>query len=68
MKTYVISFLFSAIWFFVVFVFFSDYGWYRKIVIGDWGFMIVNAITLFPMLIAFVIADKTSKPKQSSKH
>ncbi|MGO4548833.1 hypothetical protein AB4Z29_28990 [Paenibacillus sp. 2TAB23] len=58
MKKYIVSFIFSAMWFLLVFWFFSNYYWYRRIALESWGFIIVNLITLFPVLLVLYVADR----------
>ncbi|WP_169090925.1 hypothetical protein [Paenibacillus sp. PL91] len=58
MKAYIIASIISGIWLVVVYVFLSDYYWYQLIAVKTWGFLIVNAITLFPILLCMYIADR----------
>ncbi|WP_138754313.1 hypothetical protein [Paenibacillus sinopodophylli] len=71
MKAYTFSFIFSAIWLIAVFHFFSDYYWYRLLAVEKWGFITVNVITLFPVIIALIIADRlqtTDQPADSEQN
>ncbi|WP_141499601.1 hypothetical protein [Paenibacillus luteus] len=73
MKETIISYLFPASWIMLVYIFLSDYDWYQQIAIGTWGFLGVNALTLFPILLSLFITDrvfsgsKQSKPSQESR-
>lgn len=58
MKKYIAAFAFSAIWLLFVFWFFSNYYWYRRIAIERWGFIFVNVITLFPVLLVLFVTDR----------
>ncbi|WP_054024414.1 hypothetical protein [Bacillus sp. FJAT-28004] len=68
MKAYIIASTFSAIWLIMVYMFLSDYYWYQRIAAGTWGFILVNSITLFPVLLCLFIADRlqpVAKPVDS---
>jgi len=58
LKAYIWAFIISGIWLVIVYAFLSDYQWYRMLAVGTWGFVLVNAITLFPVLICLFIADR----------
>ncbi|OME87793.1 hypothetical protein BK120_00200 [Paenibacillus sp. FSL A5-0031] len=65
MKAYIIVSTFSAVWIVMVYMFLSDYYWYQRIAAGTWGFILVNAITLIPVLLCFFIADRLQPVEKS---
>jgi hypothetical protein len=67
MKATIIAYLFPATWLLIVYVFLSDYDWYQQIAIGTWGFLSVNAITLFPILLSLFMTDRLLSGSKNSE-
>ncbi|OBZ13766.1 MULTISPECIES: hypothetical protein [Bacillales] len=67
MKAYLCTYAISGIWLLIVFSFLSDYHWYQLIAAGTWGFVLVNAVTLLPVILCLFIADRLQPAKKESK-
>ncbi|WP_130613388.1 hypothetical protein [Cohnella abietis] len=61
------AYLCSIVWLIGVFSYLSDYTWYRLIATGTWGFIFVNAVTLFPVLLFLFIADRLQPIEKHKK-
>ncbi|QMV40830.1 hypothetical protein [Cohnella cholangitidis] len=53
-----IAYALSGIWLFLVYAWMSDYHWFRSLSIGTWGFLLVDAITLAPVILILLVADR----------
>jgi|GEM_PF-1601117 len=73
MKAYRLAYAASAAWLVLVYAVLSDYKWYRALSVGTWGFLIVEALTMLPVLLFLFLAElgrkasikKTSKQEAS---
>lgn len=61
MKAYGLAYAASGVWLVLVCVRLSDYDWYHAISVGTWGFLIVEAVTMFPVLLSLLLADLYEK-------
>ncbi|WP_239618227.1 hypothetical protein [Cohnella mopanensis] len=57
-KACAIAYALSGIWLYLVSVFMSDYQWFRWISISNWGFFLVDTITLVPVILVLLVADR----------
>ncbi|MNI15548.1 hypothetical protein D3C73_688480 [compost metagenome] len=57
-KPYVYAYLLLGVWFGLVIAYLPDSEWYRMIAVKPWAFVVVNVITLFPVLVILFIADR----------
>jgi hypothetical membrane protein len=64
-KACTIAYALSGIWLSLVSVFMSDYHWYRWISIGTWGFVLVDAIILAPVILVLLVADRFQSANKS---
>ncbi len=70
MKAYGLAYAASAVWLALVYAVLSDYKWYRALSVGTWGFLIVEAITMLPVLLFLFLAElgrKASSKQASNK-
>ena len=61
MKAYGPAYAASGVWLVLVYVWLSDYDWYKALSVGTWGFVVVEAITMLPVLLFLLLAELGAK-------
>lgn len=65
-KAGAIAYLLSGAWLIIVTVYLSDYHRFRRFSLGTWGFILVDLITLAPVILALWIADRFQPAKSGN--
>lgn len=58
MKAFIYSYLLCGIWLGLEIAYLRENEWHHMIAAKPWGFVVVNAITFFPILLILFVADR----------
>jgi len=57
MTGYWIAYGICVVWLLFLYANLSDYAWYRALSVGTWGFIVVESLTLLPIVFVLFLAE-----------